>query len=125
MKSDKTLQIESIYDHHFDVLGIRVVDDYTYNRSIELQEGIILDFDENNVPVALEILDASKLLKLPKKHYLTDRSISMHIEVSEELITVLLNVEIKIHNKEELKPIEFSTINNINAPIMNQELVTA
>ena len=45
--------------------------------------------------------------------------------VSEELITVLLNVEINIHNKEELKPIEFSTINNINAPIMNQELVTA
>ena len=79
VKSDKILQIESIYDRHFDVLGIRVVDDYTYNRSIELQEGIILDFDENNVPVALEILDASKLLKLPNKHYLTNITISMHI----------------------------------------------
>ncbi|MDR2544582.1 MAG: DUF2283 domain-containing protein [Methanobrevibacter sp.] len=122
---DKTLQIESMYDHHFDVLGIRVVGGYKYKESIELEEGIILDFDENNVPVALEILDASKVFKIPEKYYLTNRAISMNICVSKEIIAVHLKVLVDIHDKKETMPLDLSTINDIDAPIMNTKLATA
>lgn len=126
MKTDKTLQIESLYDHHFDVLGIRITDDYDYSKSIELEEGIILDFDKNNIPVALEIIDASKVLKISEKQYLENRTyIHMNIQISEEIITVNLTVGIEIHQKSENKSINSSTINNINAPIMKTELATA
>jgi uncharacterized protein YuzE len=125
MKADKSLKIESMYDHHFDVLGIRVKDDYNYEKSIELEEGIILDFDDNNIPVALEILDASKVLKIPEKHYLRNRRIRMKILINKEVIALHLKVAVTIHNKKETLPLDFSTINNINAPAMNKELATA
>lgn len=125
MKVDKTLQIESKYDHHFDVLGIRITDDYKYSRSIELEEGIILDFDENNIPVALEILDASKVLKIPKKQYLDNRiCVHMNICINKDVISVKLDVGIEIHNKKETMPLESTALNDINAPIMNAELAT-
>lgn len=126
MKADKTLQIESMYDHHFDVFGIRLVDDYKYKKSVELEEGIILDFDENNVPVALEILDASKVLKIPKKQYLDKRTcVHMNICINDEVIAVKLTIGIKVHNKKESLPLDLLTINDINAPSMQTELATA
>lgn len=125
MKADETIQIESMYDNHFDVLGIRVVDDYKYKESVELEEGIILDFDENNIPVALEILDASKVLKIPKKQCLDKRTcIHMNICINDEVILVKLTVGIEIHNRKASMPIDLSTINNINAPVMQTDLVT-
>lgn len=44
-----------------------VTDDYTYKESVELGDHIILDFDENDVPVAIEILEASEFLNIKKK----------------------------------------------------------
>lgn len=126
MKVDETLKIESMYDPHFDVLGIRVVDDYKYKESVELEEGIILDFDENNSPVALEILDASKVLKISKKQFLDKKTcIHMNICISDEVILVKLTVSIEIHNRKASMPIDLSAINNINAPVMQTELLTA
>jgi len=73
VKTYKTLEIESMYDYHSDVLGIKIADDYDYEESTELEEGIILDFDVNGIPVDLEILDASKVLNVPDKQYLFNR----------------------------------------------------
>lgn len=48
MKPNESIDIESMYDYHFDVFGIKVKDDYDYKESVELEEGIILDFDKND-----------------------------------------------------------------------------
>lgn len=49
-----------MYDESADILGIKATRDFTYHETIELDEGLLLDFDEDNVPTALEIHDASK-----------------------------------------------------------------
>ena len=57
---------EYMYDETADILGIKVTRDFIYHETIELDEGLLLDFDENNIPTALEIHDASKRLNVPK-----------------------------------------------------------
>jgi len=126
MKSEKSFAIETRYENYFDTLAIRVTEPYKYKESIELEEGIILDFDENNFPVALEVLDASKVLKIPKKQYLNEITcVHMNICISDELIKVKLTVEVEINQKETSMTVNSLAINNINAPVMDAFLATA
>ena len=66
MLYEDSFEVEYMYDENVDMLGIKVKRDYNYNKTAEIDERLLLDFDENNVPVASEILDASKLLNVPK-----------------------------------------------------------
>ena len=52
----KTFEVEYFYNKSIDTLGIKVKRDFQYWETIEMDEGILLDFDINNVPNALEIL---------------------------------------------------------------------
>ena len=58
---DNSFEVEYKYDSSVDVLAVKVKRDFTYNETIEMDEGVLLDFDVNNVPISLEILDASKV----------------------------------------------------------------
>ncbi len=114
-----------MYDYHFDVFGIRVKDDYEYKESVELEEGIILDFDKNDVPVALEILDASKIFDVPDKQYLSNRGpVRMSICITDELISLEVEVKVVIHNSRDIKTMDSSAINNIHAPAMKKDLAS-
>ena len=53
------------YDIDSDILGIKVNRDFQYDETIEMDDGILLDFDIDNIPTALEIHDASKRLNVP------------------------------------------------------------
>ena len=67
LKENNTQEVIYKYDSSSDILGIKVNRDFTYDETVEMDDGLLLDFDVNNVPVSLEILDASKRLNLPKK----------------------------------------------------------
>ena len=60
------------YDYKYDILDLIIDENYEYQRSLELEYGVILDFDTQNRPVSLEMLDASKKLNLNKNEYLND-----------------------------------------------------
>jgi uncharacterized protein YuzE len=49
------------YDESVNILYIRLRDG-DYDESDEVAEGIIVDFDKQGKPIAIEILDASALL---------------------------------------------------------------
>lgn len=66
MIQNNSYEVEYMYDKTSDILGIKVTRDFIYSETIELDEGLLLDFDENNIPTALEIHDASKRLNVPK-----------------------------------------------------------
>ena len=125
MSQNKDLfKIESMYDYDFDVLGIRVTHDYDYRTSIEMEEGIILDFDINNVPVALEILDASKVFKVPKSSLMNPYLIKMEVNINEKSIHLKTILELIIHHKKEDCPVESFTSNNTDIPSINRSLAT-
>ena len=63
----KQLDAEYTYDFNLDIVNIQVKQEYDYTQSIDLDVGFFLDFDENDFPVNLEILSASKRLDIEKE----------------------------------------------------------
>lgn len=125
VKGDKNSNIEYMYDSKFDVLGIRFGKDYNYSESIEITEGVILDFDTENNPVAIEILDAFKILKVPKFSLNNIKSIRLSIVINEELIKINLMLGVIIHNKRKEETINAFTANVQRMPNIDTELATA
>jgi uncharacterized protein YuzE len=103
------------YDFIADSLLFYINEDYKYKRSIRFNEDIILDFNDKDVPVALELLNASKTFNV-KKHFLKQPvGIKMDIFVGEDVIKLIAKFPISIHQKEiPTKPLVEEKANTIN-----------
>ena len=117
-------QLESLYDHSFDVLGIRINNDYEYKTSVELSNDVILDFDKNNVPVALEILNASRFLKISKSHLGHINMIKMKVHIDEKSICLKVSIGVNTHKQEQIQSIDTFTSNDTGIPSIEREMVT-
>lgn len=112
------------YDKQSDTLYLRVVDPYQYKESIELADNIILDFDSENIPVALEILDASKYFHV-KPYALRNFALDMKIYIQTDKITLNAKFIISTHHKKEEVPVNVGTINDIELPTMQTSYAVA
>jgi len=117
--------IEWEYDFVGDSLFINVIRDYKYKESIELTDDVILDIDEDNRPVALEILDASKIFGLKKAFIKQLAEIEAHIKITERFISIKASFLFLIHQKSTLKPLNEQTVNLISLPIHETHFATA
>ncbi|MCL2687212.1 MAG: DUF2283 domain-containing protein [Methanobrevibacter sp.] len=122
---DNEILVEHSYDPDADALFISKVADYEYDESVELTNDVYLDFDMNGEASAVEVLNASKVFNVSKFSLKNIGPISMKIGVNEKLICLELSIGVLVHNKELLKSLNHSAVNDINAPIMNTELATA
>jgi len=62
----KRFEVVSDYDVQSDILYIHHTSEYQYKESVEIGDNLVLDFSEDDIPVALEVIDASKLFNVPK-----------------------------------------------------------
>ena len=119
MNQVKKFDLEYSYDFEVDSIHIKVTDDYEYGESLELEEGIILDFSKDCVPVALEILDISQLFSIDKRCFENIQDINISIEITNSSISLVLLMEVLIQNKKINQPFTTITKNNIGIPEMN------
>jgi uncharacterized protein YuzE len=121
-KSDNNCYYEYYTDN--DILDIYRVKNYKYKTSLELEEGVILDIDKNNIPVSLEILDASEIFKIKDKNLLSNiHELDMKIEVTEEIIRV--DVELSFNSSKKSFSLKSIILNSIKAPVMQTKLVSS
>ncbi len=118
-------EVDYQYDMEVDGLFIYVSQDYQYNTSIELDNDVILDFDEAGTPVALEILNASHVLKVPKYALNGIEEIKMTIKVNEKSISLKAGFGVILHNREQTQLVDTFTSNDIGIPATETELATA
>ena len=119
MNQVKKFDLEYSYDKEVDSIHIRITDDYKYKESLELEDGIILDFSDEGIPVGLEILDISVLFSLDKECFENIENINISIDITNFRISLNFLIEILIKNEIVNQP--FSTIakNDIHIPEMN------
>ena len=112
------------YNDH-DILDIYRVKNYKYKTSLELEEGIILDIDKNDIPVSLEILDASEIFKVKDDQLLNHiNEVDMRIEITEEVIRV--DVELSFNTSEKItSSLKSIILNSIKAPVMQTKFVSS
>jgi uncharacterized protein YuzE len=120
----KQLYVTCDYDYKVDAIDIDVIGDYNYKETVELGNGVYLDFDENNIPVALEILSASKILNIDKKN-LINPEIHMIITINNDLIRVEVEFIYIIHNKKISESMTNKVANNYNIPSIETTLISA
>lgn len=107
------------YDDKLDILDIKVNKSYVYKESICLDAGIYLDFDENYSPVFFEFIDASKRLKIDKKH-LKNPNVKVSINISNALINFNLCISYYMENEIVNESFNRNIANNYNIPDMEE-----
>lgn len=105
------------YDVEVDSIFIKIVDDYDYDQSIEFEFGIIMDFNPNGTPVALEILDFSSLFGFDKYLLKNIKNIGMKINV-DCYIFLDLKVDLQIENEMSQYVLKKVAANNQKFPKM-------
>jgi uncharacterized protein YuzE len=83
-------EVEYTYDWDLDIVNIKLKKEYVYRESVDLDVGVFLDFDENDFPVNLEILSASRRLNMDKE-LLIDPTGNVKIVINSDLIDLDVN----------------------------------
>ncbi|MBE6500470.1 MAG: hypothetical protein E7Z80_08015 [Methanobrevibacter thaueri] len=66
---EKPLDLTSTYDMAFDILNLESTDTYRYLQSIEVDEGIYIDWDNCGTPIGMELISISKKFKLKARKF--------------------------------------------------------
>ena len=110
--NENSTVLKYMYDYSSDVLGVKVKNDFIYHETVELEDGVLLDFDKNDVPVSLEIMDASKRFNIPKSSLNDLKFFNMTVVVDNKFITI--NVVIGV--------LESFTVNKYGIPNITADL---
>ena len=120
------LKMKQDYDVQTDALFFFVPGDYDYKKTVRMSEDLLLDLDQNEVPVAIEILHASKVFGINSKYPLTQPiGIVINIDIAEDLITLEAHFKIIIRQKTELRPVKAEINNLFNLPKLDMHIATA
>lgn len=111
------------YDIFSDILGIKVNRDFQYEETVEMDDGLLLDFDVNNIPTALEMHDASERLDVPPESLTNILFLKMNISVDVNSITINAIFGLLIKNIENEYPINSITSNFTHIPEIEAELI--
>lgn len=95
---------------------------FIYHETVELEDGVLLDFDKNDVPVSLEIMDASKRFNIPKSSLNDLKFFNMTVVVDNKFITINIVIGVLIHNNENKQILESFTVNKYGIPNITADL---
>lgn len=107
----KRYEAEYTYDYDLDVVNIEIKQEYIHEKSIDLAFGVFLDFDENFLPVNLEIVSASKIIGIGKK-LLTNTDGNVTIIIGKDTI----DVEVTFKIKDENESLQLTALNQYGFP---------
>lgn len=113
------------YDYQNDSLFLYITDDYEYKQSLRLDKDIILDFDQNMVPVAMEVLHASRRFNIDKIYLKNPIGLNMNIEIIADCIHIQAEFTITIRNKATSLEFTAEGENSINLPSQETHFAAA
>ena len=122
---NNSFKLDYSYDSSCDVLVVKVKRDFTYAKTVEMDEGVLLDFDINNLPISLEILDASKIFKVPKGSLNNPSSFNMNVCVNEDSIKIDVRMSLLNEYHHENTKLDSLVNNYANIPSMETTLSSA
>lgn len=118
MNQIKTFNLKYSYDMEVDSIHIKITEDYKYGESLELEDGIIMDFSDEGIPVALEILDISELFSVKKDCFNNIEDIKITIGITNLSISLKMLIVVLNDNEKVNQPFSTITKNLINVPEM-------
>lgn len=96
----KHFEVVKEYNAQSDILFIHKDIEYKYRESVEMDNNVILDFDSDYRPVALEILDASKFFNVNKLSLKRHFEMLIQVQINKDVIQLKGLFKFSLHNKE-------------------------
>ena len=125
MRGNDPQEVIYRYDSSSDTLGIKVTRNFEYDETIEMDDGILLDFDVDNVPVSLEILDASKRFDLDNGSLKNIICLKADICVDKKTILINATIGVLIDDVENKQIIQSYASNYAKIPEISTQLALA
>ena len=116
MRENNIQEVICRYDVASDILGVKSNKKFEYRETIEMDDGLLLDFDVDNVPVSLEILDASKRFNLPCEGLNNIVFFKMEVCIEDKSISLKAILGVLVDNVENIQDIESFTSNHNHYP---------
>lgn len=85
------------YDPMADSLFLWCQKDYHYDYSFTVDDDVLMDMDENGLPVAFEFLNASNWFDMDKEYFNLIKDIKIHVEINDKFIC--LNADLVVLKK--------------------------
>lgn len=95
--SHDRLDFEGLYDLAFDMLDLHTRHGFRHGLTVEMEQGVNIDFDSCGHPVAVEIIRPSKKFGLIGKHF-SGSKIEGSIEITNDVIMIHLELSINQEN---------------------------
>ena len=121
MRESDSQEVVYSYDSSSDTLAIKATRNFKYNETVEMDDGIFLDFDVYYVPASLEIFDASKRLDLDCESLRNIVCLQVDICIDEKSISINATIGVLIDDVEDKRIFESFAGNYVNIP----EIVTS
>lgn len=86
----------------------------TTTRSVRLDDDIILDFDENDAPVALGLLNASRHLQVSKSSLIQPIGLDINIGIGERIIKLEAHFSVSVHQNDIPRSLNSQIANKTN-----------
>ena len=102
----KEFRANTDYDMSLDIYTITVDEDFEFNKSLEIEDGVILDFDKDNIPISIEILDISKRLSI-KKQEVASSNVAMKIICTGELLEISIVFFYKMYFRHSIISLDY------------------
>ena len=118
----KTFKAKTEFDYDLNIYTITSCENSEFGKSLEIEEGIIMDFDTNDMPISIEILDISERLNLSKDE-IKNSNAHMNIKSTKDILEICVTFFIKIHDSEFRQTIDSKIANNFNIPEMEFAIV--
>ena len=125
MRENDSQEVIYRYDYLSDTLGIKVTRNFKYDETIEMDDGILLDFDTDGMPVSLEILDASKRFDLDNGSLKNIICLKADICVDKKLISINATLGVLIDDIENKQIFQSHTSNYAKIPEISTQLALA
>lgn len=107
----KQFEANYVYDCELDIVNIEINEEYVHKKTIELEFGVFLDFDENYIPVNIEIISASKIIGVDKC-CLKNPDGCVNIVIGSNVI----DVELIFKFDEENESLQLNALNEFQIP---------
>jgi hypothetical protein len=88
----KTVTLEKIPDHAFNLLNLSAMGDFVYFKTVVAGEGVMIDFDILDMPAAIEMINASKKFRVHLQPCMEGKITGLII-ITHDFITVRLNLD--------------------------------
>ncbi|WP_409200765.1 hypothetical protein [Methanobrevibacter sp. DSM 116169] len=125
MEEVNTLKATYEYDNKFDIMDIGAEGEFKYKKTIEIDNSVYIDFDENNVPFALEMFNASRIFNIRKQDLHNPKHIDMNITIKDGIIYLKITYIYETHNASVIEEVDKKVINDYNISDMETVLVTS